>query len=107
MLKKCTRLLHNTRASLSPPSLRHQSSPRHNPNSLPTNPTPPPQLEQDLAAFMGEEEAIIYSYDIATVASVIPAFASRADILVGSWGGVWGRNRGVGGGTGVETARAV
>ncbi|GBF89694.1 serine palmitoyltransferase [Raphidocelis subcapitata] len=40
------------------------------------------QLEQDLAAFMGEEEAIIYSYDIATVASVIPAFASRADILV-------------------------
>lgn len=40
------------------------------------------QLEADLAAFMGEEEAIIYSYDIATVASVIPAFASRADILV-------------------------
>lgn len=42
----------------------------------------PGQLEQDLAAFMGEEEAIIYSYDIATIASVIPAFASRADILV-------------------------
>ena len=40
------------------------------------------QLESDLAAFMGEEEAIIYSYDIATIASVIPAFASRADILV-------------------------
>lgn len=40
------------------------------------------QLEQDLAAFMGEEEAIIYSYDIATIASVIPAFASRPDILV-------------------------
>lgn len=39
-------------------------------------------LERDLAKFMGEEEAIIYSYDIATVASVIPAFASRADVLV-------------------------
>ncbi len=50
------------------------------------------QLEQDLAKFMGEEEAIIYSYDIATVASVIPAFASRADILVRrgvTWGVAW------------------
>lgn len=42
---------------------------------------------------MGEEEAIIYSYDIATVASVIPAFASRADILVGRGWGRW-RQRG-------------
>jgi serine palmitoyltransferase len=31
---------------------------------------------------MGQEEAIIYSYDISTIASVIPAFASRPDILL-------------------------
>eukprot|EP00882_Tetradesmus_deserticola_P008287 GHRQ01008737.1.p1 GENE.GHRQ01008737.1~~GHRQ01008737.1.p1 ORF type:complete len:565 (+),score=217.81 GHRQ01008737.1:326-2020(+) len=40
------------------------------------------ELEAALAQFMGQEEAIIYSYDISTIASVIPAFASRQDILV-------------------------
>lgn len=40
------------------------------------------QLEEALAKFMGQEECIIYSYDIATVSSVIPAFASRPDILI-------------------------
>uniref|UniRef100_A0A383WDB8 serine C-palmitoyltransferase n=1 Tax=Tetradesmus obliquus TaxID=3088 RepID=A0A383WDB8_TETOB len=40
------------------------------------------ELEKALAQFMGQEEAIIYSYDISTIASVIPAFASRQDILV-------------------------
>ncbi len=39
-------------------------------------------LEQQLAAFMGTQEAIIYSYDTATITSVIPAFASRPDLLV-------------------------
>lgn len=39
-------------------------------------------LEKALAAFMGQEEGIIYSYDISTIASVIPAFASRQDLLV-------------------------
>lgn len=40
------------------------------------------QLEEQLAKFMGTDEAIIYSYDIATISSVIPAFANRKDVLV-------------------------
>eukprot|EP00775_Hariotina_reticulata_P007301 gene7301-7514_t len=40
------------------------------------------ELEKAIAQFMGQEEAIIYSYDISTIASVIPAFASRKDMLV-------------------------
>lgn len=31
---------------------------------------------------MGTEEAILYSYDFATVASVIPAFLKRDDVIV-------------------------
>ena len=31
---------------------------------------------------MGTEEAIIYSFDIATISSIIPAFANRKDVLV-------------------------
>ena len=60
---------------------------------------------------MGEEEAIIYSYDIATIASVIPAFASRADILVRALGRRAARPRGGGGDGGAApngaTARAT
>lgn len=40
------------------------------------------QLEELLAKFLGTEGAIVYSYDIATVSSVIPAFAQANDILV-------------------------
>jgi hypothetical protein len=39
-------------------------------------------LEERLARFMGTEEAILYSYDVATLPSVLPAFASRKDIIV-------------------------
>jgi serine palmitoyltransferase len=39
-------------------------------------------LEERLAHFMGAEEAILYSYDVATLPSVLPAFASRKDIIV-------------------------
>ncbi|MEW5316464.1 MAG: hypothetical protein WDW38_007836 [Sanguina aurantia] len=39
-------------------------------------------LEEHLAEFMGTPAAIIYSFDLATVASIIPAFANRLDILV-------------------------
>lgn len=39
-------------------------------------------LEDNLAAFMGTEEAIIYSFDIATISSIIPAFANRKDTLI-------------------------
>jgi 7-keto-8-aminopelargonate synthetase-like enzyme len=31
---------------------------------------------------MGTEESIIYSYDLATVPSVLPAFANARDLLV-------------------------
>ncbi|KAF5837723.1 pyridoxal phosphate-dependent transferase [Dunaliella salina] len=40
------------------------------------------KLEEELAQFMGTDEAIIYSYDIATVSSIIPAFANRKDVLI-------------------------
>jgi serine palmitoyltransferase len=39
-------------------------------------------LEAKLAEFMGAEEAIIYSYGLATPASTIPAFAKKGDLLV-------------------------
>ena len=31
---------------------------------------------------MGAEEAILYSYDLATLPSVIPAFANKKDLIV-------------------------
>lgn len=39
-------------------------------------------LEKALAEFYGTEAAIIYSYDVATIASIIPAFANRKDIII-------------------------
>ena len=39
-------------------------------------------LEHSLAAFMQEEEAISYSDSTSTIASVIPAFAKRGDVLL-------------------------
>ena len=35
-----------------------------------------------LAEFMGTEESIIYSYDLATIPSVLPAFANAKDLIV-------------------------
>jgi serine palmitoyltransferase len=40
------------------------------------------QLEEALARYMGTEEVLIYSYDVATPSSTIPAFAKRGDLLV-------------------------
>lgn len=40
------------------------------------------ELEDILAKFLRTEEAILYSYDAATVPSIIPAFANAKDILV-------------------------
>ncbi|KXZ44729.1 hypothetical protein GPECTOR_63g54 [Gonium pectorale] len=40
------------------------------------------QLEAELAEHFGTEAAIMYSYDVATIASIIPAFANRKDIIV-------------------------
>ncbi|KAG9486896.1 hypothetical protein GDO78_006992 [Eleutherodactylus coqui] len=39
------------------------------------------ELEERLAKFMRTEEAIIYSYGFATVASAIPAYSKRGDIV--------------------------
>lgn len=39
-------------------------------------------LEQRISQFLGTEAAIIYSYDLATLPSVIPAFANRRDLIV-------------------------
>ncbi|KAH8369534.1 hypothetical protein KR093_000025 [Drosophila rubida] len=38
-------------------------------------------LEDRLAKFMGLEEAIVYSYGFSTVASAIPAYAKRGDVI--------------------------
>lgn len=38
-------------------------------------------LEQKLASFCGVEQAILYSYGFSTVASAIPAYAKRGDII--------------------------
>jgi hypothetical protein len=35
-----------------------------------------------LAEFMGTEESIIYAYDLATIPSVLPAFANAKDLIV-------------------------
>mmetsp|Transcript_15665 Transcript_15665/g.47228 ORF Transcript_15665/g.47228 Transcript_15665/m.47228 type:complete len:672 (-) Transcript_15665:679-2694(-) len=39
-------------------------------------------LEAALAAFMRTEEAILYSYDMATVPSILPAFANKRDLII-------------------------
>lgn len=39
-------------------------------------------LEHKIAEIMGTEEAILYSYAFATIASTIPAFAKRGDLLI-------------------------
>jgi len=40
------------------------------------------ELEQRFAAFMGTEAAILYSFDIATPLSTIPAFCKAGDLIV-------------------------
>ena len=39
-------------------------------------------MQERLAKFMGTEESIIYSYDLATIPSVLPAFANAKDVIV-------------------------
>ncbi|CAL1530141.1 unnamed protein product [Lymnaea stagnalis] len=39
------------------------------------------ELEDELAKFMNCEEAILYSYGFATIASAIPAYSKRGDII--------------------------
>ncbi|XP_059170933.1 serine palmitoyltransferase 1-like [Physella acuta] len=39
------------------------------------------ELEDEIAKFMNTEEAILYSYGFATIASAIPAYSKRGDII--------------------------
>lgn len=39
-------------------------------------------LESHLASFFGVQESIVYSFDISTVPSVLPAYANRKDVIV-------------------------
>ena len=43
-------------------------------------------LERDIADFLGTESAILYSQGFSTIASVIPAFSKRGDIIVADRG---------------------
>lgn len=38
-------------------------------------------LEEQIAKFTGREEAIVYSFGFATIASAIPAYSKRCDII--------------------------
>lgn len=38
-------------------------------------------LEEKLAAFLGAEQAVLYSYGFSTIASAIPAYAKKGDII--------------------------
>lgn len=38
-------------------------------------------LEQQLAKFLDSEEAILYSYEFSTIASIIPAYSKRGDVI--------------------------
>lgn len=40
------------------------------------------RAQERLARFMGTQESIIYSYDLATIPSVLPAFANAKDLIV-------------------------
>lgn len=39
------------------------------------------ELEERLAQFMRTEAAVVYSYGFSTIASAIPAYAKRGDIV--------------------------
>lgn len=39
------------------------------------------ELEERLAKFMEQEEAVLYSYAFSTIASAIPAYSKRSDVI--------------------------
>lgn len=39
------------------------------------------ELEERLAKFMNQEEAVVYSYAFSTTASAIPAYSKRSDVI--------------------------
>ncbi|CAI7868653.1 unnamed protein product [Closterium sp. NIES-53] len=52
-------------------------------------------LEERIAAFMGVEGCILYSYGLATVASTIPAFCKRGDLIIADEGVGWAMQNGM------------
>ena len=52
------------------------------------------ELEASIARFMGSDEAILYSYDLATMPSVLPAFANAKDIIVLDGAAPWAHRNG-------------
>merc|ERR1712142_98511 len=53
------------------------------------------ELETRLAQFMQVEEAILYSYGFATIASAIPAYAKRGDIILADEGVSYAIQKGI------------
>lgn len=39
------------------------------------------ELEERIAKFMDQEEAVVYSYGFSTIASAIPAYSKRSDVI--------------------------
>eukprot|EP00741_Cyanophora_paradoxa_P011012 tig00020553_g10644.t1 len=52
-------------------------------------------FEQRVASFLGMESAILYSYDLATISSAIPAFAKRGDVIMCDDGVSWAIQSGI------------
>ena len=38
-------------------------------------------LEEKLASFFGAQQAVLYSYGFSTIASAIPAYAKKGDVI--------------------------
>ncbi len=53
------------------------------------------QLEENIARFLGTEKAVIYAQGFSTIASVIPAFCKRGDIIVADRGVNFGIQKGI------------
>lgn len=53
------------------------------------------ELEKRLAQFMQVEEAILYSYGFSTIASAIPAYAKRGDVIIADEGVSYAIQKGI------------
>jgi serine palmitoyltransferase len=38
-------------------------------------------LEEKIASYFGAEQAVLYSYGFSTIASAIPAYAKKGDVI--------------------------
>ena len=52
--------------------------------TLPLSPPPPhtPAWQERMARLAGAQEAILYSYDLTTMPSILPAFANKRDLIL-------------------------